>query len=143
MSRTAAQKRSRSGLNALKARIKVRGLSAIDMRTSAARALLEWRNELLTDLGGERNLSAQKRALVEMASRTRLYVDHIDGFIMESGVLVNKRRKSLLPIVQQREVLVGSLARLLAQLGLERQARPVQSLSAYIADHDRREKEPA
>jgi hypothetical protein len=32
--------------------VKVRGLQAIDRRTSAARALLGWRKDLLDDLGG-------------------------------------------------------------------------------------------
>jgi hypothetical protein len=41
----------RTGLNALKAQVKVRGLQAIDRRTSAARALLGWRKDLLDDLG--------------------------------------------------------------------------------------------
>ncbi len=44
--------RPRTGLNALKARVKVRGLAAIDKRTAAARALLDWRRELLVDLRG-------------------------------------------------------------------------------------------
>ena len=63
---------SRHGLNALKVQVKVRGLQAIDKRTAAAQSLLAWRNELLTDLGGEESVSAQQIALVEMATRTRL-----------------------------------------------------------------------
>src|SRR5688572_3139349 len=43
---------SRTGLNALKARVKVRGLVAIDRRTAAARDLIAWRNELVRHLGG-------------------------------------------------------------------------------------------
>jgi hypothetical protein len=63
--------------------VKVRGLQAIDRRTSAARALLGWRKDLLDDLGGETAVSAQQMALVEAAVRTRLYVDHVDAWIME------------------------------------------------------------
>jgi len=63
---------SRHGLNVLKARVKVRGLAAIDKRTAAARALITWRSELLADLGGAETVSAQQLALVEMAVRTRM-----------------------------------------------------------------------
>jgi hypothetical protein len=44
---------SRHGLNALKTRVTIRELTAIDRRTAAAQALLAWRAELLGDLGGD------------------------------------------------------------------------------------------
>jgi len=47
---------------------------AIDRRTTAARALR--RRQLVTDLGDEATLGAQRRALVELACRGRLYLDH-------------------------------------------------------------------
>jgi hypothetical protein len=112
-------RRSRHGLHTLKARVAVRGLQALDTRSAGARALLAWRRELLEDLGGETNVSAQQMALVEAAVRTRLYVDTADAFIMEHG-LVNARRKSVHPVVRERQQLVDSLARLLGMLGLER-----------------------
>ena len=123
---------SRHGLNALKAQVKVRGLQAIDMRTAAARALLAWRNELLTDMGGEESVSAQQMALVDMVVRTRLYVDSLDAWLMEQESLVNWKRKSVLPVLRERQQLVDSLARILGQLGLERKAKPVPALSEYL-----------
>ncbi len=125
---------SRTGLNALKARVKVRGLHAIDRRTAAARALLAWRSELLADLGGEETVSAQQMALVDMAVRTRLYVDSLDVWIMEQESLVNRKRKSVLPVLRERQQLVDSLARILGQLGLERKAKPIPALAQYIAE---------
>jgi hypothetical protein len=62
-----------------------------------------------------------------------LIVDHCDGFLLSQPSLINKRRKALLPIVKERQVLVDSLSRLLQQLGLERQARPMPSLQEYVA----------
>ena len=129
-------KRSRHGLSVLKVALKVRGLSAIDMRTAAAQSLVAWRNELLRDLGGEEAISAQRLALVDMVVRTRLYIDHVDAFLMEQRSLVNKRRKSILPVLRERQGLVDSLARLLSQLGLERQAKPIKPLHEFIADYD-------
>jgi phytoene/squalene synthetase len=123
---------SRHGLTALKARVAIRGLAAIDKRSAAAQALLGWKADLERDLGGESNVSAQKAALVEMIVRTRLLVEHCDAFIMSQESLVNKKRRSLYPIVEQRTRLCDSLARMLGQLGLERQAKPVKSLGDYL-----------
>ena len=61
--------RSRTGSNAPKARVKVRGLSSTDRRTLAARHLLDWRRDLLDDLGKEPSVSASRLARVEMAVR--------------------------------------------------------------------------
>ena len=125
---------SRHGLNALKARVKVRGLSAIDQRTAEARALLDWRKELLADLGGREIVTAGQLALVDLAARTRLYVDHLDAYLLEQTCgLVNKRRRAVYPVLRERQGLVDSLARLLGQLGLERRPREAPSLSEYIA----------
>ncbi len=124
----------RTGLNALKARVKVRGLQAIDRRTAAAQALLGWRKDLVEDLGGETAVSAQQTALVEAAVRTRLYVDSLDAWILEHGSLVNARRRCVHPVVRERQQLVDSLARLLSLLGLERRQPKAVDLTAYIRE---------
>src|SRR5215467_425270 len=128
----AARPHSRHGLNALKARVKVRGLQAIDQRTAAAQALLRWRRDLVEDLGGEAAVSTQQVALVEAAVRTRLYVDTLDAWILEHGSLVNARRRALHPVVRERQQLVDSLARLLGLLGLERRQPKAVDLSTYL-----------
>ena len=56
----------------------------------------------------------------------------------DGEVFVNRRKRSLFPIVQQRQQLVDSLARLLSQLGLDRQAKKVEDLDAFL---ERRAKE--
>ena len=55
--------------------MKVRGPAAIDRRP---RRFIAWHIELLSDLGGEENVTVQQTALVEMATRTELYGDHLD-----------------------------------------------------------------
>jgi hypothetical protein len=127
---------SRHGMNALMTRVKVRGLAAIDHRTTAARDLMRWKKELLADLGGQENVSTQRLAIVDLTVRTKLYIDHVDAFLMEQKSLVNRRRKALLPIVTQRQTLCDSLARLLNQLGLERIPKPVPPLDEYIGKTD-------
>lgn len=126
--------RPRTGLNALKARVKVRGLAAIDGRTAAARALLDWRSHLVSDLGGETAISAQQRALVEVATRSKLYIDHLDAFLMEQRSLVNAQRKAVLPVLRERQTLVDSLTRILTTLGLERKARPAKTLTEVLEE---------
>jgi hypothetical protein len=120
------------GLSALKRHVAARGMKAIDGRTGAARAVRDWQQELLVDLGGEENLSKQRRALVDLATRTWLYLSHVDAWLMMQTTLVNKRKKSILPIVKERQQLVDSLARLLAQLGLDRQSKKVPTLAEYL-----------
>ena len=126
-------KRSRAGLNALKARVQVRGLQAIDRRIAAAKVLLGWQDELLGALGGDDRVSPQQRALVDLAVRTRLYVESIDAWIMRQPSLVLARKRSVLPVVRERQALADSLARLLGQLGLERRVKEVPTLMAYLA----------
>ena len=112
--------------------MKVRGLQAIDRRTVTAQALLAWRTELLADLGGETAVSAQQLTLVEVAVRTRLYVDSLDAWILEHGSLVNARRRAVHPVVRERQQLVDSLARLLGLLGLHRRRPKTVDLSTYL-----------
>jgi hypothetical protein len=122
---------TRHGLNALMVRVKLRGFKAIDRRMVAARTALSWRAELLKDLGGEAEVSAAQLALVDVAVRTRLYLDHVDAVLMERASLVIRGRR-LLPLVEQRQRLAEGLARLLGQLGLERRAKPVPSLRDFL-----------
>jgi hypothetical protein len=127
---------TRHGMNALKARVKVRGLGAIDRRTAAARALIAWRRELIADLGGEKAITAQQRALVELAARTRLFVESLDAWILEQSSLINGRKRSVHPVVQQRQQFADALSRYLQQLGLERRNTEITDLRMYLAERD-------
>src|SRR5437899_716970 len=126
--------RSRHGLNAIKARVKLRGLAAIDMRTVAAREMVGFRDELVAALGGETELSPQRRKLVDLAARATLYLDHIDGWLAAQSSLINQRSRSVLPVLVQRQGLADHLARLLDKLGLDRVPRRVKSLNEYLAE---------
>jgi hypothetical protein len=132
----AAKTRSRHGLNGLMAKVRVRGLAVLDQRTLAARALVSWRQDLLRDLGGEERLSAQNLALVEMIVRSRLFIDHLDAWLLQQDSLLNKKKKCVIPVLQQRQSLVDSLAKLLSHVGLERQPKPKPSLSEYVASRE-------
>jgi hypothetical protein len=126
----------KAGLDPLQRFVDVRGLTGLDARRTAMRAVRAWQRALIADLGGEQNISTQKRTLLEMATRTRLYIEHVDSWLMTQDSLINKRARKLFPIVQQRQALVDSLARILSQLGLERQAKPIPTLQEYLAQSE-------
>jgi hypothetical protein len=123
--------RPRTGLRALRSRVKVRGFAAIDKRTSAARGLLAWRQQLVQDLGGEDSISAAQRTLIDDASRRRLYLDHLDAYLMELSSLIT-RRGAVKPVLLVRERLADGLRGVLCVLGLERRARKVPDLREYL-----------
>jgi hypothetical protein len=100
---------SRHGLNAPMARIKLRGLSAIDRRTAAAREHLALRRELENAVGGEADLTPQQRKLIELAARASLLLDHIDAWLFQQPRLVNARAKTVLPVLAQRQALADHL----------------------------------
>src|SRR5262245_55521975 len=92
---------SSHGLTAIKSAVKIKGLSVIDKRTIAARELINWRKSVMADLGGEHNLSMAQKTLVETATRLKLFLDHIDAFLMCQKTLVN--RNGVLPALLERQ----------------------------------------
>jgi hypothetical protein len=124
---------SRHGLNAPMARVNLRGFHAIDRRTAAARETLAFKKDLAVALGGEADLSPQRRKLVDLAARAALLLDHVDAWLFEQRSLVNARARTLLPVLVQRQALADHLARLLDKLGLDRVPQKVPDLTAYLA----------
>jgi hypothetical protein len=108
------------GLRRLKAAVKALGSRAIDGRTTLGKALGQWRNELIADLGGPEAVSVQEHAVLDLAVKTKLLLDSIDAWLLVQPSLVDKRRRSVLPVVLQRQTLADALARYMAQLGLKR-----------------------
>ncbi|HEY4838705.1 MAG TPA: hypothetical protein VIH72_08865 [Candidatus Acidoferrales bacterium] len=104
------------------------------------RAVCKWKAELVRDLGGDP--SAQQLTLIDVATKTMLFLNHIDAFLMEQPSLVNKRKRAILPILRERMALADSLTRLMCQLGLQRAPKPVQELRSYIADFDKQKEQP-
>jgi hypothetical protein len=129
---------SRHGLNAPMARIKLRGLSAIDRRTAAAREHLALRRELENAVGGEADLTPQQRKLIELAARASLLLDHIDAWLFQQPRLVNARAKTVLPVLAQRQALADHLIRLLDRLPVMTEDAPsVGQAVIYIPDNHR------
>jgi hypothetical protein len=117
----------------------VKGLEAgagehwLDTLGDTGAALRDWRDAIISDLGGPAAASAQERAIVELATKTYLMVESIDRFLLEQPSLVNKSRRQLFPVVLQRQQLADSLARYMTMLGLKRRAKAMPSLGEYLA----------
>ena len=62
-----------------------------------------WRRQLLNDLGGEEGLSAQERMILDLAVQTKLLLDAIDTWLRAQTMLIDVRRRALLPVVVQRD----------------------------------------
>ena|SRR5437867_1929596 len=124
----------KSGVYTLKKAVQTLGSRALPPKSTAlGRALHEWREALLADLGGVEAVSTQRLALVDLAVRTRLLVDSVDAFVLAMPSPVNRQRRCLHPVVRERQALVGQLQSLLRDLGLDRKAREVPDLHDYLA----------
>jgi len=132
-SKTARRSYQKHGLYLLKRAVKELGSRAIDQRTQVAKALAEWKAEILRDLGGDEAVSAQKQAVLDLAMKTKLLLDSVDVWLLRQPSLVNSRKRCLFPVVLQRQQLADALARYMTQLGLERKAKRVPALSEYLA----------
>jgi hypothetical protein len=130
----------RSGVYTLKKAIVTLGSRALPTkRTALGRALREWREALIADLGGADAISTQQAALVDLAVTTKLQLDSVDAFLFTLNSPVDKRHRRLWPVVRERQVIAGQLRDVLRDLGLERRAKPVPDLAAYLAAREQRE----
>jgi len=94
------------------------------------------------DLGGEAAISAQERAILELAAQTRLLLDSLDAWLLGQPTLVNGRRRTVLPVVLQRQQLADALCRYLVALGLKRRGHRAPDLQRYIAQRYGQDRAP-
>lgn len=116
----------------MKRAVKAHGMKAIDGRTKLAKSLDHWRDQLLSDLGGAEQVSTQQLTIVGLATRTKLLLDSIDGWLLRQPTLVNARKRALHPVVLQRQQMCDALARYMSLLGLERRAKLIPDLASYL-----------
>ena len=105
--------------------------SRIDRRTAGARDAIRWRDETVAALGGEDHVSPQRAALIDLATRTRCYVDRLDADLLGRESLADSETASLLAV---RSRLTYLFSQLVGQIGLERVPKPVPSLAEYLAE---------
>jgi hypothetical protein len=80
-------------------------------------------------------LSTQREALVDLCVREKLLLDSIEAYLLElGGGIINRRKRTLVPVVRERAQLADSLTRRLQALSLERRKAEAQDLGRYLAD---------
>jgi hypothetical protein len=121
------------GLYPLKNALNKIDLRSIDRRTSLGIELARRREQIFTDIGGREKVSEIKADLIEKLLRTDVMIESIDTFLFQQPSLINRRKKSLHPVVRERAALVDSALRLAQAIGLERQAVPEVDLKTYLA----------
>ena len=123
----------RHGLFSMKRAVRELGDRSLDGGTSVAKALAEWKAELIDDLGGRQAISTQQNAIIDLAVKTKLMLESVDAWLLTRTSIVDKRRRALLPIVRERQQLADAISRYLQVLGLERRSKPAVDLQSYVA----------
>jgi len=77
----------------------------------------KWLAELIADLGGDDSVSTQQLAIIDLAGKQKLLLASIDTWLLSQPSLINARKRSVIPVVLQRQALADGLAKYLAQLG--------------------------
>jgi hypothetical protein len=121
----------RPDMHALRTAVMIQGCWAIDKRSIAAKAIFRWKRQLVLALGGEAEISPQRMCLVDLAVRTRLFVEALDAYLLGEQSLLNAKAKSVIPVLMQRQTLADSLTKILKTLGLNRQHGKILSLKEY------------
>jgi hypothetical protein len=124
---------TKHGLSILKRAVNGLGNRVIDKRTATGKALRKWRTDLERDLGGD--ISTQQGAIVDLAVKSKLLLDSIDVWLLTQPSLINKRKKTLLPVVLQRQQLADGLARYMSMLGLERKVK-IKTLDEMLGESE-------
>src|SRR5205823_11427973 len=94
----------RTGLYAARKALQTLGARALPPKSTAlGRALHEWREALLADLGGADLVSTQQLALVDLAVRSKLLVDSADAYVLSMPSPVHRQRRCLHPVVRERQ----------------------------------------
>lgn len=131
------------GLRTMKRALTELGGRAIDGRSTVAKTLATWRRDLIADLGGAEHLSTQRAAIVDLCVREKLLLDSVDNYLLDlRGGIINRRKRSLLPVVRERAQLADSFTRRLVALGLERKVGEAPDLSTYLASRVGRRTQP-
>ena len=126
------QRALKHGLTPLKRAVNTLGNRFLDRRTVVSKALVQWRADLIRDLGGD--ISTQQDAIVTLAVKTKLLLDSIDVWLLQQDSLILKRKRAIIPAVGQRQALADALSRYMAQLGLHRRIKAT-SINDLLSDH--------
>ena len=121
------------GLAGAKKLMREYGSRSLDGRTSAAKALAQWREAVVEDLGGPDAISAMQATLIDEASKLKMLLHGVDSWLLSlDRPPVDKRERKMWRVVKDTMPLRNSLIQIMTALGLERRRPPAQDLSAYV-----------
>ena len=106
-------------------------------RSLRSAAVRRWKEDVRRDLGDD--LSRAQKTLLELAAQAWVILSSLDDWIARQPSLITKKR-ALLPVVVQRMQIAEGLARHLDRLGLDRKAKPVPDLNAYVEAREKGER---
>src|SRR5690242_16926194 len=97
----------RSGLYAVQNTLKAIGNQDhwIDSLGEIGLELKAFQSAIIQDMGGDENISAMERSIIDLATKTFLMLQTVDRFLLEQPSLVNKSKRQLFPVVLQRQTL--------------------------------------
>lgn len=122
-----------SGFHGMQAALTKRGISALDGRSASARHVARWKADVTADLGGD--LSTAKRTLLEVAAMDVALLAVADSWLREHAAgVINRKRKTFVPLVTERLRVAAHLADVLKLLGLERRAKVVGTLDDRLLE---------
>ena len=88
---------------------------------------------IFADRGGRANLSELQQDLVNRYLVTELLIQSIDFWLLEQKSIINKRKKTAIPILAERNRLTETSLKLAQAIGLERKEPPAPSLAEFLA----------
>jgi hypothetical protein len=122
-----ARKNGKSeGLRKLKGALKDADLRQIDRRTALGSELARRRAKIVSDAGGPDAVSQVKTDLIERYLTTVVFIESVDCYLLTQSSLVNRRKRTLIPVLRERVQLVDTALRRAQAIGVE---LPVLSLN--------------
>src|ERR1051325_3031171 len=107
------------GYHTLKKLFKDGEFPGIADSSKVAAELRAWRDTITQDAGGTETLSELKRSLITRYQIGELLLNGIDDWLLRQKSLIHRRRKSLYPILNERNRLVETSLKLAAAIGFD------------------------
>src|SRR5437773_7849681 len=95
------------------------GLTAISKQNGPGKELARRREVIESDLGGREQLSQLQADLVQKYLITELLIESLDRWLLEQRTLINRRRRAVFPILNERNRMIETSLKLASALGLE------------------------
>jgi hypothetical protein len=99
------------------------------------RCAREYRQALIQDLGGDHEITTAQRSLVSVITGSWLILQTIDAYVFETAQshgLINRRKRSLYRVTEQRMQVADSLTKQLDKLGITRRAKPLLTIDELL-----------